>query len=192
MTTVRAAIDAIIDQLKQLNTKHNNLSNQVNGLKIGGRNLLRDSNRQYNSNAYGMRYELTEAPNVGDDVVITLWCELGSDRTGIGVYNSVGFGEIVRLQQIAPNVWRGVGQWKKPMRSGQEITPNDTHLNVYFYPKSGKSTNIINKIMLERGNVGTNWQAAPEDLEARLAALENRIVALENRQTNQSNGVFGD
>lgn len=124
--SLATAIVAIIDKLvnliglqKQQATQITNLSNKVNTLQAGGRNLLRNSNAPYSSAAYMARYELTQAPTVGDDVIITLWGELGSDRTGIGVYNTHGTSEIVRLQKVADGVYRGIGQWKKPVVGGK-------------------------------------------------------------------------
>ncbi|SUT85852.1 phage tail protein [Actinobacillus ureae] len=88
---------------------------------------------------------------------------MGDDRSGIGVYNSVGFNEIAKLVKIADGVYQGKGRWTKPTRNGNDITPLNTHLNVYFYPNTGTSVNSISKIKLERGTLGTDWSAAPED-----------------------------
>ncbi len=151
-------------------TRVETLSAEIKNIGTGGRNLLRNSGASYSSAAYGTRYALAEAPSVGEDVVVTLWGDLGADRTGIGVYNSAGFVEIARLVKIADGVYRSVGKWAKPVRNGVEVTPNDTHLNVYFYPNTGTSVNTIRKIQLERGTVGSDWTAAPEDVEADTAA----------------------
>ncbi|MDG4947390.1 phage tail protein [Actinobacillus equuli subsp. haemolyticus] len=137
--------------------------NAANAIKVGGRNLLLNSAVAYSGNGYGTRYELAEAPALGEDVVITVWGEIGADRTGIGVYNSQGYSSISDLKKIADGVYQGKGVWKKPVNNGQEVTPNNTHLNVYFYPRTGTSANTIHKIKLERGTIGTDWSVAPED-----------------------------
>ncbi|WGE52366.1 hypothetical protein [Actinobacillus equuli] len=137
--------------------------NAANAIKVGGRNLLLNSAVAYSGNGYSTRYELAEAPALGEDVVITLYGSLGDDRTGIGVYNSAGFNEIAKLMKIADGVYQGKGQWTKPTRDGADVTPFNTHLNVYFYPNTGTSVNSISKIKLERGTLGTDWSAAPED-----------------------------
>ncbi|MDG4948723.1 phage tail protein [Actinobacillus equuli subsp. haemolyticus] len=140
-----------------------NLSDKIDNVKVGGRNLLLNSAVAYSGNGYSTRYELAEAPALGEDVVITLYGNLGDDRTGIGVYNSQGYSAICDLKKIVDGIYQGKGVWKKPMNNGQEVAPNNTHLNVYFYPKTGTSTNTISKIKLERGTAGTDWSAAPED-----------------------------
>lgn len=67
------------------------LTARLDGLKIGGRNLLKQSAPDADY-GYLARFALAEAPAVGEDVTVTLWGEIGSDRTSIGVYNSRGFG----------------------------------------------------------------------------------------------------
>lgn len=143
--------------------KEEELTAKIENIQVGGLNLLKNSNAAYNSAAYSTRYELAEAPKVGEDVVITLWGSKGSDRTGIGVYNSYGFTEIAKLVEISEGVYQGKGKWSLPMRNGAPITPNNTHLNVYFYPNGATSANTIDRIKLERGTVGTDWTPAPED-----------------------------
>lgn len=172
---------------RALSEVQNTLTARLDNLQVGGRNLLRNSNRQHNSAAYGTRYELTTAPSVGDDVVITIWGELGRDRTGIGVYNSHGYSAIANLQKIADGVYRGFGRWKKPMNGTTEVTPNDTHLNVYFYPNTGTTSNIINQIKLERGNVGTDWTPAPEDSDTAANAVQAELNAYKATQANADN-----
>lgn len=55
------------------------LNDKINSLSVGGRNLLKNSSPNFTSTNYMHRFELTNAPSVGDDVVITLWGELGTD-----------------------------------------------------------------------------------------------------------------
>lgn len=142
------------------------LGARFDSLAVGGRNLLRASNNTHNF-GYGTRFELTQAPNVGDDVVVTIWGEIGSDRNGrIGVYNSHGWTELFVCTKIADGIYQGKGKWGKPIAKGQELTPNDTHLEVFFYPRTATSNNRIDKIKLERGNIATDWTPAPEDLQA--------------------------
>lgn len=171
--TQTAQNQATATQLKTLSASLNNLN--FDNLKVGGRNLLKNSNREHNSSVYSTRYELTEAPKVGEQIAVTLWGEMGEGRTGIGVYNSQGYVEVIRLERIADGVFRGTGTWKKPMSNGVEVTPNDTHLNVYFYPRTATSNNIINKIKLERGSIGTDWTPAPEDMPPAVNAAINSL-----------------
>lgn len=141
-----------------------NLTARLDNLSVGGRNLLRNSAPD---KAYGYlaRFALAEAPAVGEDVTVTLWGELGADRTGIGVFNSRGWGEVFRLSKVADGLWRGTGKWK--LATGGNNVGEDadnTHLNVYFYQRVGTSQSHVTRIKLERGTLGTDWTPAPEDV----------------------------
>ena len=151
----RTATASSVDRVRS------DLTTKIDNISVGGRNLLLKSNKHYSSTNYGADvYEITEAPAVDDDIVVTMWGSLGADRTGIGVYNSRGYNEIVRLEKISDGVYRGVGKWKHPNGGTGAV---DKTLNLYFYPNTATSTNTITKIKLEKGTVGTDWTPAPED-----------------------------
>ena len=157
------------------------LKAEIKNVGVGGRNLLLNSNLAYSSSAYSTRYQLAEAPKVGEDVVVTLWGSIGSDRSGIGVFNSQGYSEITKLVKISDGIYRGTGKWVKPMNGATEVMPNDTHLNVYFYPNTSASINTINRIKLERGSNGSDWTPAPEDVDASVSA---RVKSVSDVITN--------
>ncbi|MDO4895654.1 phage tail protein [Moraxella sp.] len=166
-----------------LATAQSQLNARFDGLSVGGRNLLKNSSPNINNANYSHRFELSTAPSVGDEVVVTLWGELGADRTGVGVYNTQGYNELFKLVKIADGVYQGKGTWKLPMNGGTPRTPNDTHLNVYFYPSSGTSVNRIDRIKLERGNVATDWTPAPEDSNVDLSPYATIATLDEYKQT---------
>ncbi|WP_077543104.1 TipJ family phage tail tip protein, partial [Rodentibacter genomosp. 1] len=173
---------SVANQTTALSEVSQTLSASLNNLSVGGRNLLKGSAVPYSSGGYSTRYVLTAAPKVGEDVVITLWGNLGEGRTGIGVYNSQGYNEIARLVKIADGMYQGKGRWKKPMDGDTERTPNDTHLNVYFYPRTATSTNEIRQIKLERGTIATDWTPAPEDIEGNIDNISANISAYQTAQ----------
>ena len=152
------------------------LTARLDTLKVGGRNLLKQSapDKDY---GYGTRFKLTEAPAVGEDITVTLWGEPGADRTGIGVFNSRGWGEMFRLAKVSDGLWRGTGKWKHATggnNAGNEA--DDTHLNVYFYPNTATAENRVTRIKLERGTLGTDWTPAPEDTDSTLAQMAADIT----------------
>lgn len=166
------------------------LSNEVSKIAIGGRNLIRNSGTPITSSDYGQRYAITEAPAVGDDVIVTLYGEVGTDRTGIGVYNSRGYGEILTLEKISDGVYQGKGKWKLPTGGTNEGEYADnTHLNVYFYPKTANSNYTINKIKFERGTVATDWSPAPEDVKKTNEDLIARVTREENARTTSESAL---
>ena len=157
----------------------NDAKAELDKLQVGGRNLIRDSGTPITSSDYGQRYAITEAPAVGDDVVVTLYGEVGADRTGIGVFNSRGYGEVLTLEKVADGVYQGKGKWKLPNGGVNEgIYADNTHLNLYFYPSSANSNYTINKIKFERGTVATDWTPAPEDAESSMASARAEVQSV--------------
>lgn len=155
----------------------NDAKAEFNKLSIGGRNLIRNSGTPITSKDYGQRYAITEAPAVGDDVVVTLYGEVGADRTGIGVYNSRGYGEILTLEKVADGIYQGKGKWALATGGTNDGNYADnTHLNLYFYPGSANSEYTINKIKFERGTVATDWTPAPEDAESSITNVSAELT----------------
>ena len=156
----------------------NAVGNRIGNLAVGGRNLLKNSSPNMLNANYAYQFELTTAPSVGDEVVVTLWGNMGADRTGIGVYNTQGYTELSQLVKIKDGVYQGKGLWRLPMNGSNILTPNNTHLNVYFYPSTASSTNRIDKIKLEKGNIATDWTPAPEDTDAKISDVNITISNL--------------
>lgn len=168
----------------------NDAKAELDKLQVGGRNLVRDSGTPITSSDYGQRYKITEAPAVGDDVIVTLYGEIGADRTGIGVFNSRGYGELLTLEKVADGVYQGKGKWKLPNGGKNEgIYADNTHLNLYFYPSSANSEYTINKIKFERGTVATDWTPAPEDAESSIAELTNYQKATAEKDKAQAQQI---
>ena len=155
----------------------NDAKAELDKLQVGGRNLIRDSGAPITSSDYGQRYVITEAPAVGDDIVVTLYGEVGADRTGIGVYNSRGYGEILTLEKVADGVYQGKGKWALATGgTNYGDYADNTHLNLYFYPSRANSEYTINKIKFERGTVATDWTPAPEDAESSIANVSAELI----------------
>lgn len=144
-------------------TKTEQLEAKVNNVKIGGRNLVKDSNPNATDSNYLHMFKITEAPKFGDDVVVTLWGELGQGRTDFAVYNSEGWGELARLKKVSDGVYQAQFKWADNTYTGRDKTTN-VNLNVYAYPNSATSNNTIKKVKFERGTIGTDWTPAPEDV----------------------------
>ena len=154
----------------------NDAKAELDKLSIGGRNLIRNSGEPITSSDYGQRYVITEAPAVGDDVVVTLYGELGADRTEVGIFNSRGYGELFTLKKVADGVYQGKGKWALANGGANKGSYADnTHLNLYFYPSSANSEYTINKIKFERGTVPTDWSPAPEDAESSVASAKAEV-----------------
>ena len=165
------------------------LTARLDGLKVGGRNLLKQSAPDADY-GYLARFALAEAPAVGEDVTVTLWGEIGSDRTNIGVYNSRGFGMLFGLTKIADGLWRGTGKWGLATGGNNAGDQADnTHLNVYFFPNSGTSQSHVSRIKLERSTLGTDWTPAPEDGAAAAETVAAELAEHKSAQAQKDSAT---
>lgn len=169
--TVSDNTQAIAEDKKELVAKFNNLS-------VGGRNLIRNSDANTNDNQYLHQFAITEAPAFGEDVIVTLWGDLGTSRDTFAVYNSRGFGELAQLTKISDGVYQAKFKWADNTYTGPGDKLSNTTLNVYAYPNTSTSNYTIKKVKFERGTVPTDWTPAPEDEETKYSNVESKITDL--------------
>ena len=149
------------------------LTAKIDGIKIGGRNLVRNSDIKTTDSRYLHYFPITEAPAFGDDVVVTLWGDLGSGRTGFGIYNTHGFGELAKLIKISDGIYQAKFKWADNTYTGGDKLSNTT-LNIYAYPRTSTSDFTIKKVKFEKGTAPTDWTPAPEDSEEATANALNQ------------------
>ena len=173
--TAEAKEQAIQDAERQLNQAKEFLQGKIaeakavyDNLEFGGRNLIRKSNPNTTDNNYLHTFAITEAPAFGSDVVVTVWGDLGTERTAFAVYNSRGFGELAQLKKVSEGVYQAKFKWADNTYTGPEDKLSNTTLNLYAYPSSSTSAFTINKVKFERGTVPTDWTPAPEDVEGKI------------------------
>nr|DAF17537.1 MAG TPA: Minor structural protein 4 [Caudoviricetes sp.] len=168
----KQAIKDAEEQLKQakefLQGKIAEAKTLYDNLEFGGRNLIRKSNPNTTDNKYLHTFDITEAPAFGSDVIVSLWGDLGTERTAFAVYNSRGFGELAQLKKVSEGVYQAKFKWADNTYTGPEDKLSNTTLNLYAYPSSSTSAFTINKVKFERGTVPTDWTPAPEDVEGKI------------------------
>ena len=140
---------------------------RVESIKLGGRNLLKLSDSKLTNNLYLMNtYTITEAIPANEEVVVTVWGTLGSDRTQFMVYNLAGT-FLANLTLVSPGKYQAQFKWK--------VGGNNLGLRFYQAGSSGTSSSTVNKIQLEKGNIGTDWTIAPEDITDLTIESDNKI-----------------
>ncbi|MPX24660.1 hypothetical protein CPI27_08365 [Moraxella catarrhalis] len=163
------------------------LGARFDNLSAGGRNLIINSGVVVQNDSYPIRsYPL--APNHGladgDDVVITIWGQLADSKTAFYAYNSGGWVRLGRFSKISDGVYVLKTQWAVSLGVN---TASNTALNIYPFPQSQIGESRIDKIKLERGNIATDWTAAPEDLQEQLTAqLANKASTASVNTLNQT------
>lgn len=141
------------------------ITDAVSGIKIGGRNLLRNSNKAISNSDYLIAiYSITEMIKEGEEVTITIKGELGDRKTSFAVYNSGGSVELTTLKNKGNGIYQATFNWKIGVS-------NNKFLNVYTYYSSVVATSSIEWIQLEKGNKATDWSPAPEDFYAEISTI---------------------
>ena len=152
---------------------------RINGIQIGGRNLLKGSLFQKTSSDYLIhKFPLGDSrPQDGEEVTFSIKAKPGEGITRFRLYNSNGNGSsalfdiYINEQEPSPDgVYKATGKWK--------VAAGNSHLNVYAFPSSVKTPSEIEWVKLERGNTATDWTPAPEDLptQAQVDDAQNKAI----------------
>lgn len=180
----------------QANTDATEALARINGIQVGGRNLLRESLFQKTSSDYLIhRFPLGDSrPQDGEEVTFSIKATPGEGNTRFRLYNSNGNGSsalfdlYINEQEPPPDgVYKATGKWK--------VAAGNSHLNVYAYPSSVKTPSEIEWVKLERGNQATDWTPAPEDLptQAQVDDAQNKAIEANtafSKQQKNLNDLF--
>ena len=153
-----------------------------------GRNLVTGSAAGLNTSAYtvGELYWGNDVPVPGDRLTVTVWGELGADRTKFIVVNGGGDGArgSCSLEKVAPGVYRHTLDIIN--------TGGVNGVRIYHTPSSGTSYSRIDMVKIERGETGTYWTPAPEDLSENRGGVKftfPTVYTLHLRQSARKGGV---
>ena len=158
----------------------------VEGIQIGGRNLLLNSGQKITNNNYNIaKYQLTEELKEGDIVTVTIKGQLGAGKDVFAIYNSGDSVELSQLYNKGNNIYQNTFTWKKSYNSK---TADNKTLWVWTYNGSVTAESTIEWIKLERGNVNrVDWSPAPEDaipVPRAGAAIGSNWTAVVEHQNN--------
>ena len=134
-----------------------NVKTAVDGIQIGGRNLLLNSGVVVtNSNYQVASYQVTEDINIGDTITLSIDADVPKNCQ-IVLLNSAGGGA-----GGFGNLREGVNVWDNEKKVS--IKKGGGFLVYVIGNNEGNKETTIRKIKLERGNKATDWSPAPEDL----------------------------
>ena len=133
---------------------------QVEGIEIGGRNLVLKSAEPKDSAAYLVaEYDLAEDWELQTEYTITIKGEINAGQTW-GIWaNGAG----TSVAYVYPRA-SGISSATFTTPSSIRVTTPKT-LRIYSVASSGAQTAHVDWIKLEKGNKATAWSPAPEDLE---------------------------
>lgn len=130
-------------------------------LPVYGRNLLLGSGKEVSNSNYNIaNYWLAEQIPEGTQVTLTIWGELGGDKTYFQVYASDGMtNQRVTLKKEDFVNGRCNVTWNWIAGSSDNTT-----IRIYAAPGNYTSVSTIYKIKLEYGDISTEWTPAWEDI----------------------------
>ena len=143
----------------------------------GGENLVLGSEVRISNSDYLMtQYELSEEMKNGDIYTVSIWGELGADKTGFGLYSGKATYDLVVLRNKINGVYTGTF---KVTKNHFETSDQAKQLKIFAFESTGLSVSSIERIKLEPGiNPKPKWTPAPEDV----------VVRSELGKTNVSKG----
>ena len=137
-------------------------------LPVYGRNLLLGSGKEVSNSNYNIaNYWLTEQIPEGTQVTVTIWAELGSGKTSLGIFNSDGVTNqkaYLERSDFVNGKASKTFKWTLQQDTPSGGTSSNVSLKVYAGPYSNTSTSTIHKIKLEYGDLSTEWSPAWEDI----------------------------
>lgn len=130
-------------------------------LPVYGRNLLLGSGKEVSNSNYNIaNYLLAEQIPEGTQVTLTIWGELGGDKTYFQVYAPDGItNQRVTLKKEDFVNGRCNVTWNWIAGSSDNTT-----IRIYAAPGNYTSVSTIYKIKLEYGDISTEWPPAWEDI----------------------------
>lgn len=130
-------------------------------LPVYGRNLLLGSGKEVSNSNYNIaNYWFAEQIPEGTQVTLTIWGELGGDKTYFQVYASDGItNQRVTLKKEDFVNGRCNVTWNWIAGSSDNTT-----IRIYAAPGNYTSVSTIYKIKLEYGDISTEWTPAWEDI----------------------------
>lgn len=163
------------------------VNNAVSNIKIGGRNLVKDSNLNgLTSNAYGFGVRQIIG-GLKNNTTYTMTVNGRSNPNG----NTDGKSLMCYIYEESwtYGAWQfGIGETTDTTRSltiptGNNIEGKNVYVAFYWYPSGGDRTGnaTVNWVKVEEGNKATDWTPAPEDVDSNISSLDSKITTTNNK-----------
>lgn len=180
---VASAEASITTQAGEISLKASkkDVTDAVDNIEIGGRNLLLDSGREVTNNLYTVAIYKPVTPLVpGETYTFSLCLTPGSGMTYIAPYVSNGNAQFASFypkgtgKQVISQTFV-MGNYY-PGRTPEDDISN-ARVHMVRFPNDGTTGNTtIHWVKIEKGNKATDWSPAPEDLETRVLNAETAIT----------------
>lgn len=177
--TIKCTMYAAGGTSTALDTQTVAIVEDIDGVEVGGKNLLLNSGIKYSNADYPTHiYNMSELMKSGEIYTIKIWGKLGDRKSNFNAYLDGGSINLGALINNNNGTYSLTFTGKKGTRTDYSI------IHIYPMPSSVSSTSTITKIKLEKGNIATDWTPAPEDIEEDLSAVEKRVTSAEQKLTS--------
>lgn len=149
-------------------------------IKVGGRNLLRDSGREAVSKDKNpiATYELADLGEIveGETYHVKVWATVEGEDNVIRLYNN--YHPCLAIVSIEDGVAEATFKWDNYYNEG---VPRVGPFNIFRrsgFDGNTDTTITIHKVKLERGTIATDWTPAPEDVAESVSKVNTSLTSL--------------
>lgn len=145
----------------------------INNLKLGGRNLVRNSGTPVTlTNAYILKtYTLSQILEANQTYTISIKASLGLNRTSLRLYNADSSAYYVDIP--ANSAVNGI--YTKTFICPTNMTRTTTVI-LKQEPSAQTTNSTVEWVMLQAGQIALDWTLAPEDLDYKFTTIEEAIT----------------
>lgn len=175
----------IIQTKDELSSNISEVSAKVDGIQVGGRNLVLKSDVPYsNSNYLIADYTLSKPMEVGKTYTVTVKGNVENSNGGLAILRDNGRYFITsNADKISDELYKVTFEANKDTF----ITDN---IRLYNYPIDTRVRSNIEWVKLEEGNMPTDWTPAPEDTQkAAQAYTDEMLEPITSTQIQQSSDI---
>lgn len=175
----------IIQTKDELSSNISEVSAKVDGIQVGGRNLVLKSDVPYsNSNYLIADYTLSKPMEVGKTYTVTVKGDVENSNGGLAILRDNGRYFITsNADKISDELYKVTFEANKDTF----ITDN---IRLYNYPIDTRVRSNIEWVKLEEGNMPTDWTPAPEDTQkAAQVYTDEMLEPITSTQIQQSSDI---
>ena len=191
---ITAAKDAITQSVSNTYETKTNVQNKINAIQIGGRNLIKNSNKRLNGKT-PTNIQLGGVVDYqklkGKTVTLSMDINVSGMTNVSGQSNRVGFELSMTHTDDTTTyigIWHYVSDGNYNGRKTKTFTVPNKDIKSFgysgLYIQCNAASCDMGNVKLEEGNKATSWTPAPEDMETTVSNLTQRVSTAEQKITD--------
>lgn len=186
VNTAESSITQLNNKI-DLKVEATDITNAINSLEIGGRNLMPQSNREWGSSNEYIGVTITDIVKKYVGKTMTISCDIKANKNGeIHFYSLGGYGVGFNIQYQVTTDWTRI-------KATGVFTFHDKenpwcNLSVYGIYGTGLIS-LIRNIKIEIGNKATDYTKAPEDVDLSISNIDGKVDGVQLEVNTTKNQV---